>query len=680
MALQRIPLLGNALPRSEGDGEGINLAEYWRIVRRHKAGIIGLTLVGALVGGLKVMSEVPIYQASLTMLLEPEAPKIISLQQMQMQTSPWLFYETQYEIIRSRAIAERVVEKLGLDRMPDAASAPKSGTGTLDVSELVDGVMQMVGLSNPPAAAPAAALPPTPEQKQDRLASLAGSIQGSLGVRGGERSQLVVISYDSADPKFAAAAANAVAEAYMEMGMESRLNTAKQAGLWLNERLDDLRKKLAESEAALQAFQSREKMIDTKSREEITSTKLSTLNKEAMEAQLKFADLAKRYGERHPKIVAAKAELDAATARLSAASGAVVETKGKEFELAKLEREVATNRQLYETFLTRFKETDTAGDYNIRNVRILDRAQIPGAPYKPNKKRVVGMYLGFGLFFGILLAFVREHLDNTFKTPLDVEDKLKLPVLGIMPLLGKSGKGKAQAERHFIAEPRSPFAESVNHIRTGVLFSNIDNPPKTVLVTSAMQGEGKTTLSSNLALSFSQLGPTLLIDADLRKPRVASIAGLDKESGLVDLVGGQRNFQDVVVRDRDAKNLFIMKSGTIPPNPLELLSSKKFAHLLEELKQRFSHIVVDTAPVLPVSDAIVLGHIVDGVIVVVRADKTPHAMAQDAVRRLQAANVMPLGVALSQVSARRMSYHYYDSYYYGAYYGYGEKEKKKASA
>jgi capsular exopolysaccharide synthesis family protein len=253
-------------------------------------------------------------------------------------------------------------------------------------------------------------------------------------------------------------------------------------------------------------------------------------------------------------------------------------------------------------------------------------------------------------------------------------------VLGVVPLLKKGGKHAQVAERFFINESKSTFAESINHVRTGVLFSHVDDPPKTVLVTSAIQGEGKTTLSSNLALAFSQLGPTLLIDADLRKPRVASVTNVKQDLGLVEVVAGQRALKDSVSRDPDAPNLYILKAGTIPPNPLELLSSDRFLRLLEEMKNRFEHVVLDSAPVLPVSDSVVVARNVDAVVMVVQAGRTTHRMAADAVKRMRTAAVTPVGVVLSQVGGRRGS-SYYGQGYYGGYghayaYAYGDSKKK----
>jgi len=247
-----------------------------------------------------------------------------------------------------------------------------------------------------------------------------------------------------------------------------------------------------------------------------------------------------------------------------------------------------------------------------------------------------------------------------------------------VPLLKKLAKTN-QPERHVGTAPRSPFAESINHIRTGILFSNIDHPPKVVLVTSATSAEGKTTLSNNLALAFSNLGRTLLIEADLRKPRFGGIFPAEDSRGLTDLVSGKDELKVCMWQDEVNEKLFVIGAGTLPPNPLEFLSSESFAKTLQALRSKFAHIVIDAPPVLPVSDAIIVGRLVDGVILATRAEATTHQLARDALGRLQAAHIRPLGSVLTMADAARMA-HYGSHYYHydSGYYGYGDEAQPSA--
>jgi capsular exopolysaccharide synthesis family protein len=677
------------------EDSGVGLREHLSLFKRHWLAIALITLLGVVFGGLKAMSESPVYQASVTMLVEPDLSRLASTEGMAW-AGAWRFYETQYELLRSRALAERVVDKLGLIHRREQLEAILNWTSPLD--EMFDRAKATItGASPKPFPPPDSGTQTvTPGQEQRRRDALASMVQGGVGVVGGDKTQLVRVSFDSRDPELAAEVANTLVDAYIELGLESRLDRAKRVSSWLTERIEGLRRKVLESEEKLHDFQSRTGMIDLDNIEKLTDARLDSLNQQLVNAQKRYAELAKRYGPKHPKLIAAKSEVDTAQRRLGSVSRDVVETRAQEFELSKLEREVASNRQLYEVFLNKFRETDLSADNRLSNARVVDRARVPGSPFKPDRYRIIMFYGSMGLLAALLLVFIREHLDNTFKNNEQIELRLKLPVLGVVPLLegkrlfgnrGRRAKNSSDGtavdgpERHFLRESRSGFAEAINHIRTGISFSNVDDPPRIVLITSAVQGEGKTTLATNLAMSYAQLDKTLLIDADLRKPRLRSITPVARSNGgLVDYVAGTQPMQDCIVPDPECSNLYLLQSGTIPPNPLELLSSKKLAGTLEELKGKFSHVIIDTAPILPVSDAIVLGHVVDELLLVIQAERTTHKMVQDAMRRLQAASVLPLGVVLTQVKFRRSTY-YYDGkyqYYYGGYYG-QESEARKAS-
>lgn len=670
-------------PESESDTQAA-VAKYVRIGLRYKWSILALALVGLVVGVLKAANAVPVYQAEATVAIGPDYSNAVPGQNLNLYYAvSWRFYETQYEMIQSRAVAERVVEKLGLAHRKDVNKPDRNRPNLVDTVKTALGLEGLTdkGESNTDVALDMQ----SPEQLQQRRETLAAMIRGGVSVRGSEQSQIARVKFESPDPEFAAEVANAVVDAYIELGLEARLDRTKRTSAWLTERLEDLRRKVAESEDRLQAFQRREGLVDSESMEEISSAKLQFLNDEVIRTQKTVAELSERYGPKHPKMINAKAELQSARIRLEEASRNIVLDTSKQFELSKLEREVAANRQLYESFLEKFEESDMSSQYTITNAQIIDEAKVPDSPYKPDKNKFVLQWGLMGLFCGVLLSLFREQLHNTFRTNEDIEQKLALPVLGVVPLLDRKGKrldkkrGRRKAgdggqqsvpERYFLSDSKSAFSESINHVRTGIAYSDVDNPPQTILITSSVQGEGKTTLASNLALSFAHLGRTLLIDADLRKPRVEHITDTNARGGLVEYVAGIRSLQECVVQDPECPSLHVLKGGTVPPNPLELLSSQTLARTIAELKGRFSHIVIDTAPILPVSDAIVLGHIADALLLVVQAERTTTKMARDGLKRLENAGIRTLGVVLSQVHVRRSAY-YYDGkyqYYYGGYY------------
>lgn len=681
------------VPESDNDTQAA-ISKYVRVALRYKWSILALALVGLVIGILKAANAVPIYRAEATVAIGPDYSNAVPGQNLNLYYAvSWRFYETQYEMIRSRAVAERVVEKLGLVHRKDVNKPAQQRAG------LMDTVKDRLGLEKLAAAlgledlvdegesnADVALDMMSPEQLERRTESLAAMIRGGVSVSGSEQSQIARVRFESPDPAFAAEAANAVVDAYIELGLEARLDRTQRTSAWLTERLEDLRKKVAESENRLQAFQQREGVVDSESMEQISSSKLQFLNDEVIRTQKEVAELSDRYGPKHPRMINAKAELESARTRLDEASRSIVLDTTKQFELSKLEREVAADRQLYESFMEKFEESDMSSQYTMTNAQIIDEAKVPGSPIKPDKNRFVLQWGLIGLFCGVLFSLFREQLHNKFRTNEDVEQKLALPVLGVVPMLGRKGKRleknrsrkslkkgdqASMPERYFLEDSKSAFSEAINHVRTGITYSDVDNPPQTILITSSVQGEGKTTLASNLALSFAQLGRTLLIDADLRKPRIEYIMGDNAHAGgLVEYVAGIRTLQECIMQDSECSSLYVLKGGTIPPNPLELLSSRTLERTITQLKSDFSHIIIDTAPILPVSDAIVLGHMADSLLLVVQTERTTTKMARDGLKRLENAGIRTMGVVLTQVNMRSSSY-YYDGkyqYYYGGYY------------
>lgn len=699
--------------------------DYWRLVLRNRWSILGITGAAILIGALLAFSATQVYNASATLLVEPAQAKVVNLQPLDGAPPLALFYETQYEIIRSRAIAETVVDKLALTENAifwggegGALSAARSWLGALF-----------------------SAADDAPDPTLRRNAAIE-KVRKHLSVRGGQKSQIVVVSYESTDAALAAQIANAVAEAYSDYGMESRLAKVKEASSWLGERLTALRSQLSQSESALAEYQSRESMVDTENRRHMINARIVSLTGELVKAQTersaahiryeqvqrlieegrgyegvapvlgnklidqlwvehgalkqKFSELSERYGDKHPKIIAAKADLEEADRRLEREVRQAVNSIRKEFEaararedeanrqleeqqaemrglagkgfdLAKLEREVEANRQLYDTFLARFKEVDNAGDMSATTARVIDPARPPAAPFKPDKKRILFVSLMLGLLAGIGVALLRERFDNTFKRNEDVEGRLMLPVLAHLTLLETSGGKAVVPERDALVHPHSTFAEAVNNVRTGVLFANREQPVRTLMITSAMPAEGKTTLAFNLAIAFSRLGRTLLIDGDMRKPAIQRVAKLPPGPGFSEWLMGTHPAEACYRQDKKCDDLFIMPTGKIPANPLELLSSAAFAAAFADLKRQFQYVVIDMAPVLPVSDPIVVGNLVDAVLFSIKFDATTYPVAQEAVKRLRANNIEPAGVVMSLVDIRKLQ-SYYGQHYYGGYY------------
>ena len=417
------------------------------------------------------------------------------------------------------------------------------------------------------------------------------------------------------------------------------------------------------------------------------------------DAQNHLAELSKRYGPKHPQMQSAvanhkKAKNNYLRILQSVAKGfesqyraarstesslkkdlgqskteiRKINTKG--FKLKELEREVETNRQLYDTFFTRFKETSETSGMQSANARVIDTAAVPTTPIKPKKNLMVAIALFFGLGLGVMLAFLKESLNNTIANPAEVDVKLAVPLLGILPLQKLK---KSEADSPLLAfhnDNKSDFSEAIRSIRTGVVLSGLDSEYKIAVVTSSIPNEGKTTVSINLAMALAQTEKVLLIDADLRKPSIAKACGFESRNGLSTLVAGTADFRDCV-RHFEEWKMDVMPSGIIPPNPQELLSSKRFAKILEVLSKKYERIIIDTAPTQAVSDALLISKYSNEVIYVVKADSTPHQLAKAGVDKLKSINANVSGIVLNQLNVSHAEKYYSGGYYSGYYSSYG---------
>ncbi len=331
-----------------------------------------------------------------------------------------------------------------------------------------------------------------------------------------------------------------------------------------------------------------------------------------------------------------------------------------------LKREADTNKELYNGLLQRLKETGVSASLTASNIQVLDRAEVPKAPFKPRKTMNIMLSIIVGLLGGIGLAFFTEYLDNTIKTPEDIEKRVCLPPLGLVPQHANTNNNEALQKVEYIAhsDGRSPIAEAYRSIRTFLLLSTGGKPPRVMTVTSPARDEGKTTTVINTAISLTKSDvKVLIIDADMRQPRLHRIFDLDNTVGLSAFLSGNVEFGDGLIKESDIQNLDIITSGPIPPNPAELLSSYRFSELIHSLYPLYNFIIIDTPPVMGISDSLIVSSQTDGVIMVVKSGKTPKEAAQEARRMLEGVNAKILGVVLNSVSQADMRYSYYYNYY-----------------
>lgn len=376
--------------------------------------------------------------------------------------------------------------------------------------------------------------------------------------------------------------------------------------------------------------------------------------------------------------------------------------KDASVEYAVLSREVDTNRQLYDSVLQRIKEMGVATEMRTSNVSIIDQASFPRLPISPNKRSALMFGALLGLLSGVGLAFFFEYLDNTIKTPDQSERELGLPSLSVIPhflsmrggdhaegsrlaqkarqqllawkrwghlqLGGEPAPGTASTQIVVAHHPLSVVSEAYRTLRAGILLSRAEEPPRILLFTSGVHAEGKTSTTLNTAITFTQMGVrVLVIDADLRRPSCHKALGMKGGPGLAEVLTGQRKVEKVIKRT-SVDNLYLLSSGAIPPNPAELIGSVKMHEVLTALRAQFDYVFIDSPPVMPVSDALLLAKMVDGVVMVIGGQETPKKVVKEARARLTYARAKILGTVLNKVDLQRSGYYYHNYYYYSSHY------------
>lgn len=412
-------------------------------------------------------------------------------------------------------------------------------------------------------------------------------------------------------------------------------------------------------------------------------------------AQEAMRQLQERYGGKHPQMAAAQARAqqtqqayfeqlrvasqgvltDYELARDNERSLSGVVSQGKEqirgldsknYQISVLERDVQTNRELYNLFLTRFKETDNTSNYENLSARVIDPAVIPDGPFKPQKKKIVAIATLAGLLIGIVLALLRHILSEEIRSAEEIETLTGLPVFGVLPRVGAIGK--RSCADYYLEKPKTPFAEGVRSIRAALQLSDIDKKFKRLMVTSSIPKEGKSSVASTLALSFGAVERVLLVEADLRLPTLHKVFGLPKETpGLSEVLSGQAELEACLYRQGET-GVTLLLAGTPPPNPAEVVASDRFARLIEELSQRFDRVIFDSPPCQAAADALLLARQVDAVMFVIRADGTQRRTVKNAIKQLRQAQAPLLGAIVNQLDVRRnpsyqSGYHYAYGYY-----------------
>src|SRR5579864_5062204 len=711
------------------------LLHYWRILKKRRWTVLAAASIIFALSVIATLRTTPLYQATSKVAIFPENPNALGFKGIE-DSSPDYQYdvalETQAAILRSDALAMKVIEAMRLDQNPKFTTVTPQRTGD---------ALQVSSMQPDPAAAVA----------------LLGRFRGGLSVQLIPNSRLVQISYTDPDPRLATEIVNSLVRTFTEENFKTKYEAVTQTSDWLSTELADLQMKVQTSEEKLVRYQKDHSILGVDEKQNIVTAKLDELNRELTAAQTdriqkesnyrlavdgnpeavstpsregangmldklrereaelntQRAQVTTQFGTGYPKVAELSNQIKQVRAEIAAEEARMQQGIRDEYlaalqrenllitafnqqkqeanqlnesaiEYSVLKRDAEANRQLYQDLLQRLKEAGVSAGLRSSNIRVVDVARTPTSPIKPNVPRNIELGLLLGLACGFGLAFVLESLDTSIRTLEEIGAISSLPALGTIPLQFSSNgslrkrlkPAPIQSETSesptliTFARPKSEAAEAFRSLRTSILLSSYGAPPKVILVTSALPQEGKTTISANSALVLAQRGGrVLLIDADLRRPGIDRLFGFRSRGGLSTLISGGDRVEDVIIPFTDVPNLWILPAGPIPPQPAELLGSTVMKDYIARWRTEFDHVIIDTPPCLSVTDAVILSPEADQVILVARAGKTTKLALRRACELLLQVKARVMGIVLNALSLDSAeSYYYYGGRYSKHYY------------
>lgn len=600
----------------------IKLNDYIKTIQKRLGLIIAFLIIVPLAVTIFVFTQQPIYKATVSIVIEKTQPKVTRFESVSETPSYYKdqqFYRTQYNILSSRALAERVFDDLHLSKDQDF-------------------------------------------QQRDAIVKLLERVK----IEPIRNTEVVLIHIEDTDALRAATLANGYANAYIRQDIETRGRTAKEAVGWLESQLTGIKKNLQDSEEALNKYVQENKIVTTPDIEKKTETLLENLKRDRAKLETDIAEASKRYKVKHPKMIASNAQLDDLNHKIEQETDRLLSLTQKMVQYNVLKNEVESNQELYISLLTRAKETDVTEKLQASSIRVIDSAKPPSKPYKPQKAKIIFASIFIALCGGVSISLFLEYLDSTIRTAEEVSLYLNLPFLGYIPSAQKERKIEKDRALICYREQKSTIAESFRAIRTSILFAAPeDRPLKNILVTSSIPQEGKSFTSCNLAIIFSHVNERiLLIDMDMRRPKLQLNFNTEQKSGLSDFLIGNINLENII-KPTPINNLSLITAGTIPPNPSELLSSAKVRLLFEDLKTRFDRIIVDSPPILTVADTSLLANMVDGVVLVIKGASTRLEVISRSKQKIQEAKGKIIGVIVNNIEPEKEDRYYYYHYYYG---------------
>lgn len=691
----------------------VHLLDYWRIIKKRKWIVLGVLMMVVTVVAIRMYRARPIYQASGKVIINQQTPVPLANRQeaLPYSSNDTQYLRTQINVLQSRTLARRVIEELSLDQQPEFAGLARIRDATLRDKLMVDRFLSglQVELIRDTRIVKVTYESPDPQLAaqivnalMDQLIeyTLTARFESTRQAREWLNKRLTELREKLEQ----------LQEELVRYSREHEIIQLDENQTIAIERLTDLNRRLVEAEAERIRAEtlyrlSQEADVDTLP-PVMSNPIVQTLRQRLADDRRRLVKLQQQYTDEWPEIqslrgeiaeteqqlaeikkqILAKIEADYKAARtreenlraeLMAQRAETLRQNERAINLSIKQQQVEASAELYRSLLQKMNDVDLLSTLTTTNIQILDRAQVPTTPARPRKLFTTGVSGLVGLLLGIVLALFVEYLDNTVKSTEDVDRLLGLPSLGVVPALESLERKKRLALPRWSRERRttrpililddqrrSSFAEAFRSLRTSVLLSHAERPPRTILFTSSSPGEGKTTTAVNTAISLTQTGArVMLIDGDLRKPGLHKMLNINHQPGLSTYLTRGITIDSVIVPNR-IENLWIIPSGPVPPNPSELLSSRKMREAVKVLSERYDFVILDSPPV-STPDALILSTMVDGVILVIQCGETPRELVQRAKQSLEDVNAKIFGVVLNRMDVGQDGYYYY---YYRYYY------------
>ncbi len=729
--MQSLPVPQTASKQTLPDQDVISPREMVQTLKKYKWAIAGVTVAASMIATLAAFSMTPVYQATAMLELEREQAKVLSVEELYgLEGDTDIYLNTQYEVLKSRSVMEKVIKRLNLLEDPEYNSIlrPKPWH-----AQLLDW-RRWLGIT--PSVKSIKKEEPVKKDKSIRiLNNTISTLLGTVQISPIKKTQIVKVNVTSKNPERAASIANAVANSYIDSYLEAKVSQTASATFWMQARLQELAEKLTKAEGKLQAYREQENLVEMKGVLTLSNNELQTLTRSLLKErqtltvsrniynqiqegdskdkmdlsslpavladplmkELKHIEarivrtvqeLSLRYGSKHPKMMAVQSELisirsnialqveqilsgienehKVAKATEASLSKAVAESRRrvqeinrKQFRLQALERAVQTNKDLYAAFFKRIQETNATSDLQTSNARIVDEAYPRYGAIKPKRSFIITLSAILSLMVSCGLAFLLEMMNSTIRKAKDIEDKLNLPVLGLLPIV--RDKNEEEMQRLFMDDDEHSFGEAIRTIRTSIALTTLEKGHKVFAVTSSVPEEGKSTISCNLALAMGRLGKTIIIGCDMRRPTLEKRLGMKNGlSGLSNLLSGTCKGNECIFT---VGEIDVMPSGVIPPNPQELLASKRFSLMIRYLRKYYDNIILDCPPVQSIADTLMVSKESDGMIYVVESGRIHIQEITAAIDRLLQSHAHITGVVLNKTESSKeeieSSYKYY---------------------